>query len=176
MRANAFDRGARAKRRGKLLESNPFARRNGKANARRANDWALGWHSVEHIGGSRESLASFKWPPLGRIPRPAEGDYGVRMRGLDALFRPTDPIEWAVLREEMRIGVAAVIPGWAKVPYTILWFYASQQEGESIGEDPDWSDSESHPMKYLYSALRIQGSASRWPPLVVSAYSELTSD
>lgn len=171
MAANAFERGARAKRRGKLAESNPFAKRGGRANAKRANDWLLGWHSASvSLGASGGSGGPFEWPPLVEMPAPPEGDYGVRMRGLDALFRPQDPVEWEVLRLEMQQGLVERVPEWAIVGYTILWYYS---DGE-IGCSPPPGVG-SGPMRYLASALRIQRGCSRWPPIVVSAYEELSS-
>lgn len=173
MTANAFERGARAKRKGRSAESNPFAKRAGRSNAKKANDWLLGWHSCEvALGAPGGSGGVFEWPRLAPLPRPLEGDYGVRERGLDALFRPRDLLEWEVLLGEMRIGRVEWVPEWARVGYAILWFYAEAQ-GESLGAEPAEPDRwTGHPMKYLYSVLRVH-EVSQWPPLVVSAYEEL---
>lgn len=174
-RATAYQRGLSAKQKGRLLESNPFARRLGRANERRASDWALGWHS----GTARVLVSSdWQWPPLESFPSPPEGDYGVRCRGLRQLFRPVDPVEYEILLNEMRAGVAGSgIPHWAVVPYVILYEYCvgvGAVIGEPCEDDaPMWFG---HPMKFLYSAIRLQpGGCGHWPELVVSAYGELVS-
>lgn len=174
-RATSFQRGASAKRKGRSLESNPFAKRPGNGNRKKANEWALGWHSCEvSARPSGGSGGTFQWPPLARMPAPPEGDYDRRCRGLRALMRPTDPIEWEVLRAELAVGRVGYVPHWAVVGYTILWFYA-EARNQDIGIEPDFGwERTGHPMLYLYSALRNQGGdCSRWPPLVVSAFEEL---
>lgn len=173
MATNAYERGARAKLRGKLLERNPFARRaQTRSNIQKANDWALGWHSVE----ARATVPSdWTWPPLKPFPKPQAGDYDRRESGLWAMMRPCDLLEFDVLRAEMYVGSTAYVPGWARIPYTILWHYADAVRNESLGENPDQigAPTAGHPCLYLYSALRIQGPGSWWPPLIISAYEEL---
>lgn len=92
------------------------------------------------------------------------------MRGLRALFRPVDDFEWELLVAEMRAGVVEWVPEWARIGYLILWHYC---DGELGVEPPEWVEWVGHPMKYLASVIRVQGSCSRWPTLVVSAYEEL---
>lgn len=168
-RSTAFERGIKAKRRGRLLENNPFAKREGNSNRKRANEWALGWHSVE---ARAAPPSDFKWPPLVPIVTPQAGDYWVRERGLLALFRPTDPIEWDVLLGSMVAGVAEDIPQHMVIPYGVLRAYA-ESLGDSIGGLEDLECEDHHPLKFLWSALKIQGTASHWPPLVTSAWQEL---
>lgn len=168
-RSTPFERGVAAKRRGKLLEHNPFARREGNSNRKRANDWALGWHSVE---ARAAPPSDFKWPPLVPIVVPQAGDYWVRERGLLALFRPTDALEWEVLLASMVAGVGGDAPDDMRIPYEVLRAYA-ESNSESIGEADDRETDAWHPLRFLWSALKIQGSGRYWPPLVVSAWQEL---
>jgi hypothetical protein len=103
------------------------------------------------------------------------GDYDRRMRGLFPLFRPIDLLEYDILRAEMVAGCA---PGTAwdmATPYIILRAYAAAQ-GRSIGADWDGQWYPGHIMGYLASAIRIQGSVSHYPTLVVSAYEELINE
>jgi hypothetical protein len=171
-KVNAYERGARAKRKGRLLEQNPFARRKQtRGNVQRANDWALGWHSAE---AAREVPSDWKWPPLRAFPAPQAGDYGIRERGFLMMMRPKDLIEYDILQHEMYAGVVDYIPAWARIPYGILWHYASQQRDTSLGREPDYDAlNQSHPLKYLWSVWRFCNGGAHWPPLVTSAYEEL---
>ena len=170
MPSKAFERGQRAKRAGKALERNPFTKRAGKANARKAEEWALGWESTESM--RPDIPVDWKWPALVRIPHPQAGDYGLRGRGLLALFRPQDLVEYDVLRAEMSYQMVSYVPSWAVIPYDLLGAYAGTLP-DRIVEEPQEPDYSGHPLKYLWTAWRIQGIVSRWPPLVVSAYEEL---
>lgn len=171
--ANAYERGQRAKRKGKLLEQNPFARRpQSKSNVRKTNDWALGWHSVDEV--AVRSFSEFVWPPLKPFPHPPAGDYDRRERGLVSLFRPQDAIEWDLLRAEMSAGLVEHVPEWARIPFDVLQAYVDTRGG-TLGEPELNYDipQMGHPCKYLWSAIRFQGGGAHWPPLVVSAYEEL---
>ena len=101
------------------------------------------------------------------------GDYDRRERGLLALYRPRDLVEFDVHRAEARAGVVDLVPECFRVPYGILRAYA-EARGVHLGapdersEIPDW-----HPCLYLWSALRFRGGVGRYPPLVVSAFEEL---
>lgn len=173
MTSKAFQRGMRAKQKGRSLDRNPFKKRAGRSNAKKAEEWEEGWHAAE----VRTVLVpkDWKWPELHPYPHPQAGDYGVRERGLLAFFRPKDLIEYEILLIELRGGNVSHIPLWAAIPFDLLRTY-----GESKGwfiqcQDPGPLEDEIgfHPMKYLWTALRIQGSCSRWPTLVVSAYEEI---
>jgi len=101
------------------------------------------------------------------------GDYERRSRGLEALVRAADPIDYDVLVREMCSGIhdGSLYP----TPYTILWYYA-QSKGVSIGDEATgWVAG--HRMGYLASALRIQkGCGGHWPILVVTAFEELMNE
>lgn len=101
------------------------------------------------------------------------GDYDHRERGLLALYRPADLIEFDVHRAECQAGVVAWVPDHFRVPYAVLRACAEARgvrlgERDTRPEVPGW-----HPCLYLWSALRIRGGAGRYPPLVVSAFEEL---
>lgn len=101
------------------------------------------------------------------------GDYDHRERGLLALYRPRDPVEFDVHRAECKAGVVAWVPDHFRVPYAVLRACA-EARGVHLGaldtrlEVPGW-----HPCLYLWSALRITGGSGHYPPLVVSAFEEL---
>lgn len=101
------------------------------------------------------------------------GDYERRCRGLEALVRASDPIDYDVLVREMCAGVhdGSLYP----TPYTILWYYA-RSRGVSVGQEcTGWTAG--HRMGYLASALRIQkGCSGHWPILVVTAFEELLNE
>src|SRR6185369_1130818 len=162
----AFDRGANAARRGRSLESNPFARR---GQVKRAAQWAEGWNSVDY----RPVVVpdNWKWPPIAPMPVTQSGDYWVRERGLDMLFRPGDLLEYDVLRAEMRLGLVSYVPKWARIPYVVLWAFAADRR--SLGEECLEPVVGSHPLKWLCSVIRQQGPGSHWPSLVTTAYEEL---
>lgn len=104
-----------------------------------------------------------------------QGDYDRRMRGLEALFRPEDLVEYDVLVRQMAAGRATGEAGGMSTPYTILRAYCEQQ-GVSVGE-PCTGWVAGHCMGYLASALLIQhGRCGRWPILVVSAYEEFLNE
>jgi len=164
--SKTFDRGARAAKRGRPLESNPFARR---GQLKRAAQWAEGWHSVDY----RPVIVSadWKWPPIRPVPSPQPGDYWVRERGLVMLFRPRELVEFDVLRHEMRLGLVSYVPGWAVIPYACLWAYARHRRGvgnECVGEPVG-----GHPLKWLWSCLKQQPDGGHFPVLISSAYEEL---
>ncbi len=166
--ATPFDRGVRAAQRRRLSTANPFLRRDTASYRRRAAEWAEGWASVTVAPPSPVRLL-----PVDPIRCPP-GDYDRRERGLVALFLPRDPVEWGLLRAEMAAGVVAHVPQWARVPYAVLWAYATTR-GRSLGvADPGPVETRwSHPVKYLWSAIRVQGIAGAYPVLVTSAYEEL---
>jgi hypothetical protein len=102
------------------------------------------------------------------------GDYDHRERGLVALYRPADLIEFDVHRAECKAGVVGYVPDHFRVPYAVLRGCA-EARGVSLGErdDRSWAPP-SHPCLYLWSALRIKGhSQCYYPPLVLSAWEEL---
>ena len=94
-----------------------------------------------------------------------DGDYELRARGLEGLFRVRDLVEWDVLRTEMVVGVCDGSTSHC-TPYIILGAYAD------IGE-PCTGWTAGHPMGYLASAIRIQGVSQRICPLVRTALEEL---
>jgi len=94
-----------------------------------------------------------------------DGDYELRVRGLEGLFRVRDLVEWDVLRTEMVMGVADGSTPHT-TPYIILGAYAD------IGE-PCTGWTAGHPMGYLASAIRIQGVSGKKCPLLVTALEEL---
>lgn len=170
MRSSAFERGARAARKGKALKSNPFAKREGKANARRAAEWADGWNSTEF---QAPVPSNWSWPPLQPIVRAQAGDYCRRERGLEKMLRPPDLVEYDVLRAEMHLGLVHYVPTWAAVPVALLAAFSAHR-GNPIDVEPAEPDPhQGHPLKFLWTALQIQKSIPNWPPLVVSAYEEL---
>lgn len=87
-------------------------------------------------------------------------------------MRPTDAVEWEILRAEMLAGIVSSTPAWAVVPYGILRAYAETQ-GRSLGDRVEGFCE--HPMCYLWHALELGHGGGRWPALVVSAYEELTA-
>lgn len=102
------------------------------------------------------------------------GDYDHRERGMLALYRPVDLIEFDVHRAECKAGVVGYVPDHFRVPYAVLRGCA-EVRGVSLGEQDnrDWTPP-SHPCLYLWSCLRIKGhSEGYYPPLVVSAFEEL---
>ena len=112
--------------------------------------------------------------PSTKTSRPPEcGDYERRCRGLEALVRASDPIDYDVLVREMCAGIhdGSLYP----TPYTILWYYAATKGVEIGQESTTWVAD--HRMGYLASALRIQrGCSDRWPILVVTAFEELLNE
>lgn len=101
------------------------------------------------------------------------GDYDRRERGLLALYRPRDLVEFDVHRAEARAGVVDLVPECFRVPYGVLRAYAATR-GRYLGEEdlrsglPPW-----HPCLYLWSAIRVRGGSGRYPPLIISAFKEL---
>ena len=158
MKATAFERGQRAARKRKPQSSNPFLRRSGKSYVRRASEWDAGFESVVL---RPESTVEFKWLPMSTPSIQPGGDYERRERGLTALFCPRDPVEWDVLRAELYQGSVGYVPAWARSPYGVLRAYVltlGQDIGvESEADVSDWG----HPVKYLWSAIRLQGGAGR---------------
>ena len=113
--------------------------------------------------------------PLPSLPdgpelTPLTGDYGIRESGLMRMMRPREMVSYDVLYQEMRAGIVADVPQWAIVGYGLLRLYAKQYKRD-LGAAP--SGICEHPLAYLWSATQLQGSCSGWPPLVLSAYSEL---
>lgn len=104
-----------------------------------------------------------------------QGDYERRTRGLEALFRPRDLLEYDILRSEMCAGRADGWAGTMATPYIILRAYALAQ-GTSVGAEWDGEWIPGHVMGYLASAIIIQGHATRYPPLVITAYEELLNE
>lgn len=100
-----------------------------------------------------------------------EGDYEVRSRGLEALFRVRDLVEWDILRAEMAAGVSDGRVGASSTPYIILHAFCGLR-GVSIGAECEgWAAG--HVMGYLASAIVLRGVSSRPPILVVTAVEEL---
>jgi hypothetical protein len=100
-----------------------------------------------------------------------DGDYELRTRGLEALFRCSDLVEWDVLRTEMAAGVSS--GDTHCTPYIILRAYAGLR-GVSIGAKcTRWEPG--HPMGYLAHAILLQGEPSLSPILVTTAFEELLS-
>lgn len=101
---------------------------------------------------------------------PTYGDYERRHTGMLHLMRPSDLHDYDILVAEMRAGVADQVPPQLATGYAILRAYA-RAKGRSLGaECHTWTHM--HPMLYLQSALAIQGTASQWPHLVITAYEE----
>lgn len=98
------------------------------------------------------------------------GDYGIRESGLLRMMRPKNMVEYDILYHEMRAGVVDTIPQWAIVGYGILRLYAKQYKRD-LGAAP--SGHCEHPLGHLWSTFQARGYGSYWPPLVLSAYSEL---
>lgn len=171
MATSPYDRGVRAALRGR--SRNPFLKRSTASYRRRAAEWSEGYASVSQV--ARAALVEFHWLPLDPVRHPQAGDYPRRERGLERLFRPQDAVEWDVLRASMTARVVEAVPRWAGVPYAVLRAYALAR-GVELGAEPlEFELQWGHPVKYLWSALRIQGVASEWPALVTSAYEELVS-
>lgn len=171
MATSPYDRGVRAALRGR--SSNPFLKRSTASYRRRAAEWAEGYASVSQV--ARQTLAEFRWLPMEPVCHPQAGDYPRRERGLEKLFRPQDAVEWDVLRAAMAARVVSLVPQWAGVPYAVLRAYAGTL-GVCLGEEPqEFELQRGHPVKYLWSALRLQGVVSQWPALVTSAYEELVT-
>lgn len=100
------------------------------------------------------------------------GDYERRSRGLEALFRPQDWVDYDILRAEMVAGRAQGHAWGMPTPYIVLRAYAAFR-GRSLGAEWDGEWQAGHVMGYLASAILVQGTVSRWPVLVISAYEEL---
>jgi hypothetical protein len=161
----------RAKQKGRSLDHNPFSRRAGKANARKAAEWAEGWHAatVRVV----QVPSDWRWPPLRPIPNPPAGDYWLRERGLLAYFRPTDLVEYDVLLAEIRCGMVGYLPGWSVVPYDLMAAYAATRGRDMPVADSAHAEPRSHPLMWLWTAYNIQRSVTHWPPLLVNSFEEM---
>ncbi len=100
-----------------------------------------------------------------------DGDYELRTRGLEALFKPRDFVEWDILRTEMVVGVSDGRVGPFATPYIILRAYAGARGMDIGAECTEWVAG--HRMGYLAHAIVMHGVSGRSPILVTTAVEEL---